>query len=257
MILGKPLAYIHARDIFHRDIDPTNVKLGEEAFLKLLDLGIAAGKGEINQELEQGIISGKVEYLPPQVTWAGKDSYDGGADVHQIFLMAYELLTGLNPQWDYRYAVEVCKQRDLNEIKRNVKMILRVREMQALPLVPPVFIADGIDPVFSDLVCKGLNGEIAEAKAVIEAMGDYIYPKGGGFGLTRPDIEKYLIFKNNQAYWEELEPENKKQFMDRFLLPETTRGSNRDSERTIWRQFELKSQAMEILAQGKNPARIY
>ena len=257
MILGKPLAYIHARDIFHRDIDPTNIRLDEEAFLKLLDLGIAAGERQINQELEDGIISGKVEYLPPHVTWPGKDSYDGGADVYQMFLIAYEMITGLNPQWDYRYAAEVFKQSNLNEIERNVKRILKVREMQTLPLVPPVFIANGIDPVFSDLVCKGLNGEIAEAKAVIEAMGDYIYPKGGGFGLTQPDIEKYLLYKNNMDYWKELEPGDQEQFIDRFLLPETTRGSNRDSERTIWRPFGLKPEAIKVMAQGKNPARIY
>lgn len=262
MILDRALNYAHTQEsggIFHRDIDLGNVMFDNEGSLKLLDFGIAARKVEIEKELEQGLISGKIMYLPPDVLWPGKDSYSGAADLYQTFLIAYEMLTGLNPQLDYRHAAELSSKDFTNRIKMNLEMLERVKEMQMRPLVPPEHIAEHIDPRFSDIVLRGLNGEIADAESARGILENYLYE--GGVGLTQGDMKTYLLSLRNPEYFNQLPKRKRRQLNDRIVLAEITSESRYNSvipgteRRRLWRPFQLTSYAISRLEKGENPAR--
>ncbi len=261
MMLDRALNYAHTQEggIFHRDIDLGNVMFDNEGSLKLLDFGIAARKVKIDKELEQGLISGKIMYLPPEVLWPVKDSYSGSADVYQTFLMAYEMLTGINPQFDYKHAAELSSKNFPNRIAKHIEILERVKEMQKKTLVPPVYIAEHIDPRFSEIVWKGLKGEITDAKSAKAIMENYLYE--GGIGLTQGDMKTYLLSLRDPEYYNGLSWEEKKRFYDRIVLPEMNSENRYNSgipgiEKRLWQPFQLKPNTVRLLEEGRNPARL-
>jgi serine/threonine protein kinase len=83
---GQPLG------IVHRDVSPSNVMLGIDGTVKLLDFGVA--KARRDQELEEtrrGVVKGKIGYMAPEVL-AG-EPYDHRADLFSLGVILYELLT--------------------------------------------------------------------------------------------------------------------------------------------------------------------
>ncbi len=85
----QALAYLHRRDILHRDLKPTNVLVTAQGQVKLLDLGLAnliAGA--------QGA-AGTLAYMAPEVL-RGQPAGQS-ADLHAAGVMAYQLLVGRHP----------------------------------------------------------------------------------------------------------------------------------------------------------------
>lgn len=91
--------YIHSAKTFdgkalgivHRDIDPSNIMIADNGFVKIIDFGIA--KNSAQKELTKpGVYKGKFAYLAPDVFLPEK--VDLRADVFSLGLVFYELLTG-------------------------------------------------------------------------------------------------------------------------------------------------------------------
>jgi eukaryotic-like serine/threonine-protein kinase len=83
---GRPLG------IVHRDVTPSNVMLGFDGSVKLLDFGVA--KARRDQELEEtrrGVVKGKIGYMAPEVI--DGNPYDHRADLFSLGVILYELLT--------------------------------------------------------------------------------------------------------------------------------------------------------------------
>jgi serine/threonine-protein kinase len=83
--LGEPLG------IVHRDVSPQNVLVGADGLARLLDFGIAKGKGRL-QKTRAGQLKGKVGYMAPEQILG--EEPDRRSDVYSAAVVLWELLTG-------------------------------------------------------------------------------------------------------------------------------------------------------------------
>jgi tetratricopeptide (TPR) repeat protein len=89
--LLRALAFVHERDLVHRDIKPDNIWLTDDGTVKLGDFGIALAP----QTGPSGGISGTPLYMAPEQLRG--DRIDGRADLYALGCVLYELLTGAPP----------------------------------------------------------------------------------------------------------------------------------------------------------------
>ncbi|NLY94048.1 MAG: serine/threonine protein kinase [Myxococcales bacterium] len=80
--------------LVHRDISPSNVLLGIDGDVKLVDFGIAKAVGD-SYRTATGIIRGKIPYMAPEYARTGH--YDVRSDLFSLGVVAYELLTLTRP----------------------------------------------------------------------------------------------------------------------------------------------------------------
>jgi serine/threonine-protein kinase len=88
------LDYAHARGVIHRDVKPTNIMVGADERLKLLDFGIATSSQSADLT-QSGMIVGSLSYLSPEQIQGEKATTR--SDLYAAGVMFYELLTGQLP----------------------------------------------------------------------------------------------------------------------------------------------------------------
>ncbi|MEP6769634.1 MAG: protein kinase [Acidobacteriota bacterium] len=98
------LAYLHKRNVVHRDIAPDNLMLTSDddgmPLVKLIDLGIS--KALDRQGVDRtstGVFLGKLKYASPEQYGAlpPGEKIDGRSDLYCLGVVLYELLTGKRP----------------------------------------------------------------------------------------------------------------------------------------------------------------
>ncbi|MBK7307008.1 MAG: serine/threonine protein kinase [Chitinophagaceae bacterium] len=91
--IAAALAYLHSKDILHRDIKPQNFKVQPNGTITMLDFGIA--KNKYTPKLtQQGYMVGTTEYMAPEQF---RQQVEKKSDIWSLGVMAYELLTGHMP----------------------------------------------------------------------------------------------------------------------------------------------------------------
>src|SRR5215213_10036146 len=93
--LAEALDYAHTHGVVHRDVKPTNVIVGPDDKVTLLDFGIARAMEGAQQLTRAGLIVGTPEYMAPEVVTG--DQAGANADLYALGVVAYEMLTGHVP----------------------------------------------------------------------------------------------------------------------------------------------------------------
>ncbi|MBL7701434.1 MAG: protein kinase [Ferruginibacter sp.] len=91
--IASSLAYLHSKDILHRDIKPQNFKIQPNGTVTMLDFGIA--KSRYTPKLtQQGYMVGTTEYMAPEQF---RQQVEKKSDMWSLGVLAYELVTGHMP----------------------------------------------------------------------------------------------------------------------------------------------------------------
>lgn len=89
------LSYIHARGIVHDDVKPGNILVGKDTVAKITDFGTAGTPASLKTAKDQWKLLGTTLYMSPEQI-KGRD-IDSRVDLYALGIVAYELLTGVNP----------------------------------------------------------------------------------------------------------------------------------------------------------------
>lgn len=106
------LEYLHASNICHLDIKPSNIMVENGSNVRLMDLGIA----QMETALDSGATMGTPQYAAPEQF---SDSTNGSrelkpyTDVYQAGVTLYELLSGINPYKSQNIKECIEKHRDV------------------------------------------------------------------------------------------------------------------------------------------------
>ena len=91
----EALSYVHARNVWHRDIKPDNVMIRPDGWVKLVDFGIAIQEGQ-TRLTQEGHIAGTLPYIPPEAMTAD-DPDPQRWDLYGVGATLYEAITGEVP----------------------------------------------------------------------------------------------------------------------------------------------------------------
>jgi serine/threonine protein kinase len=92
--LGKGLDLLHAHEILHRDVKPSNVLIGRDGIAALADFGLARGAASTTLT-EDGQLLGTPHYLAPELI--GGQEASPTSDVYALGCVLYECLVGAPP----------------------------------------------------------------------------------------------------------------------------------------------------------------
>lgn len=97
--ISKILAKIHAANILHKDINPSNIVLNPNTgVVKIIDFGIATQFSRTNPSFKSPhVLEGTLAYISPELTGRMNRSIDYRTDFYSLGVTFYELLTGQVP----------------------------------------------------------------------------------------------------------------------------------------------------------------
>ncbi|MBU0991790.1 MAG: diguanylate cyclase [Proteobacteria bacterium] len=97
--LCETLGHIHAKEIFHKDINPRNILINQTTeTVKITGFGISTILTHENDEIyHPDVIEGTIAYISPEQTGRMNRSVDYRTDYYSLGVTFYEMLTGSVP----------------------------------------------------------------------------------------------------------------------------------------------------------------
>jgi tetratricopeptide (TPR) repeat protein len=145
--VAAALAFLHARQLVHRDVAPRNIRSSADGRAKLIDFGILATAGS------SGEVAGTVTFIAPEN--ARQLPLDGRADLYSLGVLGYWLVTGVYP-----YSVN-----DVDQLET----------AWATAPAPPSMHGADIPPAYDELImallCLDPLGRPRSAIEVIDRLG--------------------------------------------------------------------------------------
>lgn len=90
------MEYLHAKNIFYRDLKPENVLLDQDGHVKLADFGIS--RLNFGAKERSSSFCGSPEYMSPEMLKASR-IHGRSVDYYALGALLYEMLTGLPPHF--------------------------------------------------------------------------------------------------------------------------------------------------------------
>lgn len=239
-MVGRALHHAHTRQfgsgnvgLVHRDISPGNVLIEEEnGFVKLTDFGVAATVDAASGG-EAGF-TGKIPYAAPEVLY--DEGVDHRADIYSLGLVAYELLTGLNPN------------RALEPVANPMAQLSHVLMSLDQSVVPPHEIVEGVEEELSRIVLRMIERDPADRyQSVRELQMDlrnFLF--SGGIGPTTGSFRDFIKLMRDPT-----SPVDSKMRNSLVFLCADDHGD--PAVRQAWK---LRPDALGKLEAGQNPARV-
>jgi serine/threonine-protein kinase len=235
----RALNYAHTFDfgegvvgLVHRDVSPGNILIDEtRGFVKLTDFGVSAVQSEIDQGGD-GQIVGKVPYMAPEVLLG--DPTDVRSDLYALGLVAYELLTGFNP--NVRPAALASVIGSITEVMLSLEKPLR-------PTYEVISgTAEGLSAILLKLLERNPDDRYQTADEVLSDLSSFLYDRG--FGPTTGSLANYLeIARDPNA-----EPSQQARHTLRFL-------DWSDGISGVIPRWALTERAAAVAVAGDNPTR--
>ncbi|HET9623618.1 MAG TPA: serine/threonine-protein kinase, partial [Kofleriaceae bacterium] len=151
---GAPLGLVH------RDVSPSNVMIGYDGAIKLIDFGIAMAAHR-KTKTQTGYVKGKVGYLSPEQV-SGRE-VDARTDVFALGILLYELTT-------------------LQRAFRDSSDLATMQRIKLGKVVPPSKITTGYPPELEAIVLRALRVDPRERfpdadamRRAIEALGHRLH----------------------------------------------------------------------------------
>ena len=123
------LAAVHAGNVIHRNLKPSNVFLTTELQIKLLDFGVAklSDKKSVSKLSLVGMVLGTPSFMAPEQARGARDEVDARSDIFALGAILFTMLTGENV-----HPVEGVQQKLVAAATQRARSISLV-----LPSVPP------------------------------------------------------------------------------------------------------------------------
>jgi serine/threonine protein kinase len=93
--VARALAAAHRAGVIHRDVKPSNVMVGEDDLVKVLDFGLAKPTDPVSFRTQIGHVLGTPRYMAPELL-SGREA-DARSDQYSFGITAYELVAGKHP----------------------------------------------------------------------------------------------------------------------------------------------------------------
>jgi eukaryotic-like serine/threonine-protein kinase len=101
--IADAVAHAHHHGVTHGDLKSSNVIVGRDGAVKILDFGLAVQRGpeptsaltDTTRPAESGAGSGTVPYMAPELLRGGRA--DARSDVWALGVLTFEMLTGARP----------------------------------------------------------------------------------------------------------------------------------------------------------------
>lgn len=159
-------------NIVHRDISPSNIMVGFDGRVKIIDFGVAKiAQGSNALRTATGVLKGKVPYMAPEYARGGV--VDVSCDLYSLGVVLYELLCGHRP---------FSAEHDLELLRKVVED-------------PPPSLLDavpGLDPDLAafvhQLLAKTKQERPASARSISTVLDSYLLRQG----LTHEQMEREL-----------------------------------------------------------------
>ncbi|MDA0244570.1 MAG: protein kinase [Chloroflexi bacterium] len=153
--IAEALDYAHKQGIFHRDVKPSNILLGENENIKLADFGIARVQQASTVKYSTSILGTEVYMAPEQALPNYK--INASADVYAFAIVIYELFMGELP-FDGKGVYEITQSKNTKQPKP-----MTSKNIPA-PVQRIIFKALNADP------SRRYNSALAFAKELIDAL---------------------------------------------------------------------------------------
>jgi serine/threonine protein kinase len=173
------LAFAHKHGVVHRDVKPSNMIIGADDVLKLVDFGVAVS-GNDARMTASGQIIGSYHYMSPeQISGA---EITARSDIYSVGVVLYELVTGKTPiDGPNQYAIMTGHLNRVpiapREVKPSVPGPLSRAVMRALEKNPDARYQSA-EQMLAEL--NGLQAEFSrEMESMMTVIAAPVRPSGG------------------------------------------------------------------------------
>ncbi len=169
--LAGTLSYAHKRNIIHRDINPSNILIGEEDVPKIIGLGLSKSLDDEFSSLTQpGQSMGMVGYIAPEQLLDAAQA-DHRSDIYSLGAVFYRCVCGSTPY-------ETKNMREYFNCIHN-----------KVPPIPPQELCPEIPDQISYMILKALAHEADQRYGNIEefisSLKSFLSPRQGEEGVQK------------------------------------------------------------------------